>query len=214
MFGYISQGVDPQTGYIKYADPGKTGAAENNLYLGKALPTAFGGFSNNVGYKNFSLDVLIEYCWGNKVFNANRYEEEGMYDLTNQLSTTLHRWRTPGDKTSLPLAILGENSSNQANNPYENGNDNVSNRYVENGSFVRLRNVSLSYNIAAINFVRSIGIKSLRAYVAGENLVTITKYSGYAPDLNIGGTSPSTQGVDFGVYPLAKTITFGLNVGF
>jgi TonB-dependent starch-binding outer membrane protein SusC len=214
MFGYISQGVDPQTGYIKYADPDKTGAAENNLYLGKALPTAFGGFTNNIGYKNFSLDVLIEYAWGNKVFNANRYEEDGMYDLTNQLTTTLHRWRNPGDKTDIPLAILGENSSNQTNNPYENGNDNVSSRYVENGSFARLRNVSLSYNIGAANLVKSIGIKTLRVYVAGENLVTITKYSGYAPDLNIGGTSPSTQGVDFGVYPLAKTITFGLNVGF
>jgi hypothetical protein len=114
----------------------------------------------------------------------------------------------------MPLAKLGENSSNQANNPFENGNDNVSSRYVENGSFVRLRNVSLSYNFTAIDFVKSIGIKTLRAYVAGENLVTITKYSGYAPDLNIGGTSPSTQGLDFGVYPLARTITFGLNVGF
>jgi TonB-dependent starch-binding outer membrane protein SusC len=214
FFGYISQGVDPQTGYVKYADPDKTGSAENNLYLGKSLPTAFGGFSNNLTYRNFSLDVLIEYAWGNKVFNGNRYEEEGMYDLTNQLATTLHRWRSPGDIASLPKAILGENSSNQANNPFENGNDNVSSRYVENGSFVRLRNVSLSYNIAAIDFVKSIGIKSLRVYAAGENLVTITKYSGYAPDLNIGGTSPSTQGLDFGVYPLARTITFGLNVGF
>jgi TonB-dependent starch-binding outer membrane protein SusC len=137
-----------------------------------------------------------------------------MYDLTNQLSTTLHRWRSPGDIASLPLAKLGENSSNQANNPFENGNNNVSSRYVENGSFARLRNVSLSYNFAPIDFVRSIGIKTLRAYVAGENLVTITKYTGYAPDLNIGGTSPSTQGLDFGVYPLARTITFGLSVGF
>jgi TonB-linked SusC/RagA family outer membrane protein len=214
FFGYISQGVDPQTGYVKYADPDKTGKAENNLYLGKALPTAFGGFSNNFTYKNFALDVLIEYAWGNKVFNGNRYEEEGMYDLTNQLATTLNRWRKPGDNSPLPLAILGENSSNQKNNPFENGNNNVSSRYVENGSFARLRNVSLSYNFTAIDFVKSIGIKSLRAYVAGENLVTVTKYSGYAPDLNIGGTSPSTQGLDFGVYPLARTITFGVNLGF
>lgn len=214
FFGYISQGIDPQTGYVKYADPDKTGKAENNLYLGKALPTAFGGFSNNLTYKNFSLDVLIEYAWGNKVFNGNRYEEEGMYDLTNQLATTLNRWKKPGDNASLPLAILGENSSNQANNPYENGNNNVSSRYVENGSFVRLRNVSLSYNFTAFSLVKSIRVKTLRAYVAGENLATITKYTGYAPDLNIGGTSPSTQGLDFGVYPLARTITFGVNVGF
>jgi TonB-linked SusC/RagA family outer membrane protein len=218
FFGYISQGVDPQTGYIKYADPDKTGAAENNLYLGKALPTAFGGFSNNLSYKHFSLDVLIEYAWGNKVFNGNRYEEDGMYDLTNQLATTLRRWRNPGDKTDMPLAKLGENSSNQTKNPYENGNQNVSSRYVENGSFARLRNVSISYNFAPINFIRSIGVKTLRAYVAGENLVTVTKYSGYAPDLNTSSLSANsqatTQGLDFGVYPLAKTITFGLNVGF
>ena len=214
FFGYISQGVDPQTGYIKYADPDKTGAAENNLYLGKALPTAFGGFSNNFSYKHFSLDVLVDYAYGNKVFNANRYEEDGMYDLTNQLSTTLGRWRKPGDITTLPLAILGENSSNQANNPYENGNDNVSSRYVENGSFIRLRNAALSYDFTGFNFVRSIGVKTLHAYFAMENILTITKYSGYSPDLNIGGTSPSTQGLDFGVYPLAKSITVGLNVGF
>ena len=214
FFGYISQGVDPQTGYMKYADPDKTGAAENNLYLGKALPTAFGGFSNNVSYKNFSLNVLLEYSYGNKVFNANRYEEDGMYDLTNQLTTTLHRWRKPGDITDMPLAKLGENSSNQANNPYENGNNNVSSRYVENGSFLRFKNIALSYDFTTFNFVKSIGVKNLRAYFAMENIITITKYSGYAPDLNIGGTSPSTQGLDFGVYPLARSVTFGLNVGF
>jgi hypothetical protein len=214
FFGYISQGVDPQTGYMKYADPDKTGAAENNLYLGKALPTAFGGFSNNVRYKNFSLDVLLEFAYGNKVFNANRYEEDGMYDLTNQLTTTLHRWRKAGDITNMPLAILGENSSNQGNNPYENGNNNVSSRYVENGSFLRFKNIALSYDFTAFNFIKSIGARNLRAYFAMENFITITKYSGYAPDLNIGGTSPSTQGLDFGVYPLAKSISFGLNVGF
>ena len=214
FFGYISQGVDPQTGYMKYADPDKTGAAENNLYLGKALPTAFGGFSNNLSYKNFGLDVLIEYAYGNKVFNANRYEEDGMYDLTNQLTSTLHRWRKPGDITDMPLAILGENSSNQANNPFENGNNNVSSRYVENGSFVRFKNISLSYDFTGFNFVKSIGVKNLRAYFAMENFITITKYSGYSPDLNTGGTSPNTQGLDFGVYPLAKSITFGVNVGF
>lgn len=214
FFGYISQGVDPQTGYIKYADPNKTGAAENGLYLGNALPKGFGGFSNNLSYKSFSLDILISYAYGNKVFNANRYEEEGMYDLTNQLSTVLSRWRKPGDVTNIPLAIQGENSSNQANNPYENGNNNVSSRYVENGSFLRLQNISLSYDFTRFSFIKTIGIKNLRAYFAMENMVTITKYSGYSPDLNIGGTSPNTQGLDFGVYPLAKSFTFGLNVGF
>ncbi len=218
FFGYISQGVDSLTGYIKYADPDRTGAAENNLYLGKALPTAFGGFSNNLSYKNFGLDVLIEYAYGNKVFNANRYEEDGMYDLTNQLTSTLRRWRKPGDITDMPLAILGENSSNQANDPFENGNNNVSSRYIENGSFVRLKNISLSYDFTGFNFVKSIGVKNLRAYFAMENIITITKYSGYSPDLNTSGLAPNTQavtqGLDFGVYPLAKSITFGVNVGF
>lgn len=218
FFGYISEGVDSKTGYIKYADPDKTGAAENNLYLGKALPTAFGGFSNNLSYKNFGLDVLIEYAYGNKVFNANRYEEDGMYDLTNQLTSTLRRWRKPGDITDMPLARLGENSSNQANDPFENGNNNVSSRYVENGSFVRFKNISLSYDFTNFNFVKSIGVKNLRAYFAMENFITITKYSGYSPDLNTSGlaanTQAVTQGLDFGVYPLAKSITFGINVGF
>lgn len=214
FFGYVSQGVDPQTGYIKYADPDKTGSAENGLYLGNALPKGFGGFSNSLSYRNFSLDVLISYTYGNKVFNANRYEEDGMYDLTNQLSTVLNRWRKPGDITNIPLAILGENSSNQHNNPYENGNNNVSSRYVENGSFVRLQNVALSYDFTRFSFIKSLGLKNLRAYFAMENMITITKYSGYSPDLNIGGTSPNTQGLDFGIYPIAKSVTFGLNVGF
>ncbi|HTI93845.1 MAG TPA: TonB-dependent receptor [Puia sp.] len=222
FFGYRSEGVDPQTGYIKYADPDKTGKAENNLYLGKALPTGFGGFSNNLSYKNFSLDVLMEYAFGNKVFNGNRYEADGMYDLTNQLTSVLRRWRKPGDVTDIPLARLGENSSNP-NNPFENGNNNVSSRYVENGSFARLRNVSLGYDFTGFSFVRTLGIKNLRAYFSAENLVTITKYSGYAPDLNTTvtssnntttGTSPTTQGLDFGVYPLARTFTMGVNVGF
>ncbi|MBS1662830.1 MAG: SusC/RagA family TonB-linked outer membrane protein [Bacteroidetes bacterium] len=219
FFGYISQGVDPQTGYITYADPDKTGKAENNLYLGKSLPTGFGGFSNNLSYKNFTLDVLIEYAYGNKVFNGNRYEAEGMYDLTNQLTSVLRRWRKPGDVTDMPLAILGENSSNQANNPFQNGNNNVSSRYIENGSFARLRNVTLAYDLTGLSIIRTLGLKNLRAYVSGENLATITKYSGYAPDLNTSGIAPgtpstNTQGLDFGVYPLARTFTMGVNVGF
>ena len=218
FFGYISQGVDPQTGYIKYADPDKTGAAENNLYLGKALPTGFGGWNNDLTYKGFSLDVLIDYSFGNKVFNANRYEEDGMYDLTNQLTTVLHRWRKPGDVTDIPLAILKENASNQTNNPFENGNQNVSSRYVENGSFARLKNIALSYDFTKYDFVKSIGIRSLRVYVSAENLVTVTKYSGYSPDLNTSSltanSQSTTQGIDFGVYPLAKSINFGVNVGF
>ena len=107
MFGYISQGVDPQTGYIKYADPDKTGAAENNLYLGKALPTAFGGFTNNIGYKNFSLDVLIEYAWGNKVFNANRYEEDGMYDPHQSVVHYPASLENPGRQNGYPARHPG-----------------------------------------------------------------------------------------------------------
>ncbi len=216
FFGYKSLGVDDSTGYVRYATD-KTGAPKSDFYLGKALPTVFGGFSNSLSYKNWSLDVLIEYSFGNKVFNANRYEEEGMYDLTNQLSTVLHRWRKIGDKTDIPLAILGENSSNPAKKD-ENGNNNVSSRYVENGSYARLKNVSLSYDFTKYSLVKSVGVKGLRVYVAAENLVTITKYSGYAPDLNTSSltanSQATTQGIDFGVYPLARSITVGLNVGF
>ncbi len=118
----------------------------------------------------------------------------------------------------VPLAILKENASNQANNPYENGNQNVSSRYVENGSFARLKNISLGYDFTKYDFVKSIGIRSLRVYVSAENLVTVTKYSGYSPDLNTSSltanSQSTTQGIDFGVYPLAKSINFGLNVGF
>ena len=85
---------------------------------------------------------------------------------------------------------------------------------MEDGSFVRLKNVSLSYDFSGINFIKTTGFKTLRAYFAMENVVTLTKYSGYSPDLNVGGNSPNTQGLDFGVYPLAKSFTFGLNLGF
>ena len=121
-----------------------------------------------------------------------------MYDLKNQSIEVLKRWRTPGQITDIPKAGF---------------NLQPSSFFIEDGSYIRLKDVTLSYNIKT-NLLRQAGISRLQPYVTATNLLTLTKYSGMDPEVNQWGNSGAVQGIDWGTYPHSKTFVFGLNVEF
>ena len=221
FYGYQFAGVDPANGNALYktASGGTTAtpASTDQTYLGTGLPKAVYGFTNSFAYKNLSLDVLIDAVTGNKVYNATRVETEGMYLSGNASTAVLGRWRKPGDITDIPAAVYGGTNSAGVSNLLP------SSRFIENGAFVRLKSITLSYRIKNSLFDKH-GIQ-LSIYATAQNLLTITKYKGYYPEVNkfssssqsngtLGAPSSTAVGVDYGTYPQTKTYTAGLNVTF
>lgn len=213
FWGYKALGVDPKTGNMKFDSTLSS--------LGTALPKFTFGFSSMFRYKDFSLSFLIDGVVGNKIYDETRMEIESLSGYTNESANTLNRWKTDGQITSVPTAIAN-GTSNAANAALLQSQ--VSSMYVEDGSFVRLKNVTLSYQLSQ-KLVKQIGLQMLRIYVTGQNLLMITKYKGYYPELDSFGQGTNNQavnagqgpslysiGVDAGAYPAARTITFGLNI--
>lgn len=204
FWGYIAEGVDPNTGNVIFRDlndDGVVDADNDRTFLGSALPKFTFGFFNDFTYKNFNLSILIDGVSGNKVLNATRFETEGMFDVKNASTETLRRWTKSGDQTDIPIAVFSD----------PNQNSRISSRFIEDGSFVRLRNVTLGYRIAG-DRLRSFGVNSVRLYVTAQNLHTFTDYKGYHPEVNRDGTNAISQGIDYGTYPQARIFTFGLNL--
>ncbi|HEY6976393.1 MAG TPA: SusC/RagA family TonB-linked outer membrane protein, partial [Chitinophagaceae bacterium] len=204
FWGFISDGVDPATGNIKFRDlngDGVVDADHDRTYLGSALPKFTFGFTNDFSYKNFSLNVLIDGVVGNKVFNATRIETEGMFQVNNSTTAALRRWKKSGDITDIPKAVFADPDQNSR----------VSSRFIESGSFLRFRQITLSYNFNN-NWTKSIGLSTVRLYATMQNWFTISDYKGYQPEVNRDGTNAISQGIDYGTYPQAKVLTFGINI--
>jgi TonB-linked SusC/RagA family outer membrane protein len=214
FWGYKALGVDPTTGNENF------GTELTNL--GNALPKYIFGFTNTFRYKDFSLSVLIDGVQGNKVYDETRMEIENMTGYANESAAVLNRWKAQGNVSNVPRA-LANGTTNATNAALLQSQ--VSSLYVENGSFVRMRSATLSYQVNQ-KLLKPIGISGLRFYVTGQNLFIITKYKGYYPELDSssqGGTNnqavnagltPSLYsiGIDAGAYPAARTITLGANV--
>ncbi len=191
-----------QPGHVKYKDLNGDGNININDYtiIGRGLPVHTGGFSNNFSYKGFDLNVLFQWSYGNDLINANRLIFEGSSRRSlNQFATYADRWTFDNQESLIPR-VGGQ------------GPNNYSSRIVEDGSYLRLKTVSLGYNIPSA-FAKQLGIRSLRVYSAAQNLITWTNYSGPDPEVSV-GFSNLTQGFDYAAYPRARTITFGLNVSF
>ena len=135
--------------------------------------------------------------------HATRIDLEGMFDSKNQSTAVLDRWTPTNRITDIPRAIGGGNINNVRN----------STRFVEDGSYLRLKSLTLAYNINPKSLER-MKIQKLSLYVTGQNLLTFTKYSGFDPEVNAFGRSATELGIDYGTYPQSRTITFGVNVEF
>ena len=203
FYGYVDQGVDPATGNLKFKDLNGDKIIDNNdrTVIGNPFPKCYYGFTNDFSYNNFFVSLLIDGVNGNSVFNATKLETTGMYDYSNQSTDVLKRWEKPGDITSVPKAIYGDPANNSR----------ISSRYIENGSFLRFRTLSFGYNFPN-ELCNKIKIKGLRIYGTLQNILLITKYSGYSPDLNAGGSSTTVQGLDMGTYPQSRSYIIGLNL--
>ena len=201
FWGKISEGVDPQTGDLIFADNGKF------QFMGSPLPDFTYGFVNEINYKNWDLNIVIDGVSGNEVYNTGRQELEEMRLLHNQSADIVNRWRNPGDISDIPRVTVVDS----------NNNGGINSRWVEDGSFLRVRDISLSYNFEN-NITEKLKVSGLSIYANLKNWFTFTDYSGYTPEVNrsLGGVDSValTQGVDYGSYPQAKTLTLGLNVEF
>lgn len=170
--------------------------------IGNGNPDFFGGFTNNLSYGPFELSFMFTYTYGNDIINADRAWVEMARPFLGGLTSMLTRW-TP--KTP---RINSQRTGLDYNNEYNY----ISSYLVEDGSYLRLKNIQVAYNFGE-NLLRKLPIKSCRVYFTAQNLLTFTNYSGYDPEVNY-LQSIITPGVDQGAYPRSKLYTFGLNLGF
>ncbi len=211
FYGYVATGVDPQTGMELYRTQKGTStsspSADDRTVIGNPNPDFIYGLTNTFNYKNFSLNLFLQGTQGNDIFNASRVETEALNGPQNQTVAVLRRWTTPGQITDIPKAVV--NSTD---------NSRISTRFVENGSFLRVKTLTLSYTLPK-TVLDKMKIANLRVYLTGENLLTFTKYSGYDPEVNA-FTSGNSQlsnggfGIDYGTYPQTRNLLVGINVSF
>ena len=201
FWGYKAEGVDPETGMMRYQDlngDGKINSSDKQ-YIGNANPWFTFGMTNTISWKGLSLSFLITSSIGNDIYNASRIEMVGMYNGANQITDVLRRWKVPGQITDIPKA--GELDNLRA-----------STRWVEDGSYLKIKNITLSYDIVHPKLKKA-NIARIQPYITLDNMITFTNYSGYDPEMSQ-YTSATSMGIDWGTYPNVKTVTFGVNIDF
>lgn len=166
--------------------------------IGSSLPALTGGVNNTFIYKRFSLSVTLQFVSGNDIFNYVRFKNEQMTGLENQSAHVLSRWQYEGQVTDVPRALWEDPMGNSA----------FSSRWIEDGSYIKLRNVSLSYRIPEEFLV----FKNAEFYISANNLLTLTKYLGYDPEFSY-SYMQMHQGIDYGLSPHARQFLVGIKVG-
>jgi TonB-linked SusC/RagA family outer membrane protein len=187
-----------------FADTNGDGKIDLNdrTIIGQALPKFNYGLTNTFSYKGFSLNVFMNGVYGNNILNLNRIDLETQ-DNSNKSLRMLERWNGPGTSNTVPRAGGGGVRKQ------------VSSDLLEDGSFLRVKNLTLAYQVsAASGFMRRLKIRSLRVYTTGTNLLTFTKYSGYDPEVNtFTGQNSLALGIDYGAYPTVKSVIVGVKLG-
>jgi hypothetical protein len=149
------------------------------------------------------LNIAVQGSQGGEILNLSRRFFENLEGNANQLTTVLTRWRSANDP--------GDGVTPRANARTTGNNNAVSTRWVEDGSYLRVQNVSLGYQLPT-SLIQRAKLQQVRIYASAQNLFTFTKYKGFNPEVS-NYEGPLTGGVDYGVYPLAKTFTIGVNIG-
>lgn len=204
---YKFLGVDPATGDAIYEDVNGDGeiTSEDKTFVGNPWPDYTGGWTTTVTWKRFDLTGFFQFSKGNDVFNGMRvFSDEGGYNYDNKFDDVLDRWQQPGDITDQPRASFDGTSGARL----------ISSRFIEDGSYIRLQDLTLGYQLPD-QWAGSIGMANARFYVRGQNIFTSTDYSGYNPEVNSNGsTSNASLATDFYAYPLARTWSFGVQAGW
>ncbi len=195
-------GEDPynrtSAGDIRFVDLNSDGIIDDSdrTYIGNPNPDFIFSLNNRFGYRGFDLNIFLQGVVGNDIYNANRIWNEGMAVAYNQTTGTLDRWTSTGSETSVPRAVF--------NDP--NKNTRPSNRFIEDGSYLRIKNIIFGYSLPG-SLLGKIRISSARIYISGTNLWTFTKYKGFDPEVGV-------DGIDLSIYPVTRTISMGVNIGF
>lgn len=203
FYGLVSEGVDPETGDLIYKDVNQNGifeAGADRAVIGDPNPDFIFGFTNTFNYWKFDLNIFFQGSVGNDIYNSTRIDLEGMFDSKNQSVDVLRRWTPENPDTDIPRPANMDNVRN-------------STRFIEDGSYVRLKAVTLSYKVIDNNPKIKI-IRQFSVYVTGQNLLTFTGYSGFDPEVNAYGNNATEMGIDYGTYPQSINVIFGLNVQF
>lgn len=206
-YAYEYAGVNPANGSPMYYDKNGeytyTVSDDDRRYIGSALPWTYGGLSNTLTYGPVSLEVFFQYQYGNLAFNQDLYNlaQAGSIGQDNQTVDQLNFWRTPGQITNTPKPYEGGNI------PGHSGYQQFSTRLLSDGSYIRLKQVTLNYALP-FQLLRKVGMQQGNIYVQGINLWTFTKYNGLDPEVNSVGAST------YGAYPSARQLTAGINFTF
>lgn len=212
FYGYVTDGifqnqsevnthaVQPGTepGDIRFRDLNNDGVINDSdrTVIGNPNPSWLFSMNNSLSYKGFELSVFLQGIAGNKIYNANNIDNTGMAAAYNQTTDVLKRWQGEGTSNSMPRAVFGD----------PNQNTRVSDRFVENGSYLRLKNITLSYTFPK-QWLQKAQIENARLSLSCENVATITGYSGFDPEVGI-------NGIDQNRYPISRTFSLGLNFNF
>ncbi|MDJ1491881.1 SusC/RagA family TonB-linked outer membrane protein [Cytophagaceae bacterium DM2B3-1] len=198
-------------GDIRFKDINQDGQITDadRTYLGSFLPKFTYGLNFSANYKGFDLSMFFQGVQGNKIYNGTRVLTEGMIRLFNSSTTVLNAWTPENTNTDIPRAVNGD----------PNSNNRTSDRFIENGSYLRLKSLNIGYTLPA-DVLKSItkgNLNNFRIYISSQNLLTFTKYKGYDPEvgsrLNVNNGS-LVQGIDYGQFPQARTLIIGLQAGF
>ena len=222
FYGYVVEGIfqsadevsksptqNPGTaaGDLKFADLDKDGKITDNdrAFIGDYLPKFSYALNFGARYKNFDASLFFQGVQGNKIFNAARIISEGMARLFGSGTAVMNAWSESNKNTDIPRAISGD----------PNQNVRPSTRWIEDGSYLRLKNIIVGYTIPArtLQSVTKGAISSFRLYISSQNLLTLTGYDGWDPEIGSKNTT-LTNGIDYGQYPAARSFQFGLQVGF
>lgn len=215
FYGRKYAGVDPTNGdALYYSNEAQTETTNDfnqaaRMVVGDPNPDFIAGLTNDITYKNLQLSFLFQGVFGNDIYEGGGgfYAANGDW-FDNSTAVQFNRWQNPGDITDIPQSRLGECNG-----------CNASSRYVSDGSYVRLKTLSLGYNLPS-SLLEKMEINSARVYLMAQNLLTFTNYNGWDPEVNadyLGSTTSDSnvfQGVDFYSAPQAKTVSLGLNIGF
>lgn len=206
FFGFVSEGVDPETGNIIFSDLNGDGVIDDNndrTIIGNALPDFIWGSTATINYKGFELIAFFQGVQGQDIYNATRLELENQSGFTNQSTSVLNAWTPNNTNTDIPRAAFGD----------PDANNRASSRWVEDGSFVKLRELTLGYSFPE-KWINKLGVSNLKIFMQGRNLVTWTDYTGYDPEVSRDGSNVLSSGIDFGTYPQVRTFIGGLNLTF
>lgn len=194
-------------GDIRFRDLNNDGVinADDRTVLGSFIPKFSYGANFSANYKNFDFTMFLQGVQGNKVYNGVKVLTQGMLRLFGASKDVLNAWTPQNTHTNIPRAVDGD----------PNNNTRTSDRFLEDGSYLRMKVLSIGYSIPKTSFAR-LGnvVRNARVYVTAQNLLTFTRYTGYDPEVGSRFNAALTSGIDYGQFPQARTILFGLQVGF